>query len=219
MWFLFYSLLSFLRFVQVNKSSSEVISRGDHWCRRELSAVFYYLLINFLFKFWVPVVFVVPKETPEKCHSSPSSDTMLHSTEEGYKTLHQGYTRRTYSQTTVTNNWTCWKDEANLVFRLVTPEGKICLPCLLGITLLVPWEKKSAVLHGLIINPSLTKLFRWRWLDVSFILFLAFLVSGKKQKNKTEQNKNEANIKPPWLHLWLITHTTYQNWVHSTWQV
>ena len=57
--------------------------------------------------------------------------------------------------------------------------------------------KKSAVLHGLIINPSLTKLFRWRWLDVSLILFLAFLVSGKKQKNKTEQNKNEANIKPP----------------------
>lgn len=60
-----------------------------------------------------------------------------------------------------------------------------------------PLRKKSAVLHGLIINPSLTKLFRWRWLDVSLILFLAFLVSGKKQKNKTEQNKNEANIKPP----------------------
>ena len=58
-------------------------------------------------------------------------------------------------------------------------------------------RKKSAVLHGLIINPSLTKLFRWRWLDVSLILFLAFLVSGKKQKNKTELNKNEANIKPP----------------------
>ena len=58
-------------------------------------------------------------------------------------------------------------------------------------------RKKSTVLHGLIINPSLTKLFRWRWLDVSLILFLAFLVSGKKQKNKTEQNKNEANIKPP----------------------
>ena len=58
-------------------------------------------------------------------------------------------------------------------------------------------RKKSAVLHGLIINPSLTKLFRWRWLDVSLILFLAFLVSEKKQKNKTEQNKNEANIKPP----------------------
>ena len=60
-----------------------------------------------------------------------------------------------------------------------------------------PLRKKSAVLNGLIINPSLTKLFRWRWLDVSLILFLAFLVSGKKQKNKTEQNKNEANIKPP----------------------
>ena len=58
-------------------------------------------------------------------------------------------------------------------------------------------RKQSAVLHGLIINPSLTKLFRWRWLDVSLILFLAFLVSGEKQKNKTEQNKNEANIKPP----------------------
>ena len=60
-----------------------------------------------------------------------------------------------------------------------------------------PLREKSAVLHGLIINPSLTKLFRWRWLDVSLILFLAFLVSGKKQKNKTEQNKNEANIKSP----------------------
>ena len=58
-------------------------------------------------------------------------------------------------------------------------------------------RKKSAVLHGLIINPSLTKLFRWRWLDVSLILFLAFLVSGKKQKSK----QNRTKTKPISSHL------------------
>ena len=63
-----------------------------------------------------------------------------------------------------------------------------------------------------IINPSLAKLFRSRWLDIGLVLFLP--VYGPRFRPSwsiNTQKKNMANIQPSWTHTWSITHICQLN--------
>ena len=59
-----------------------------NYCQVKLGCISY-LLINFPFKFRVPVMFVIPKNTSEQRHYSLPSDTLLDSLEEWNEALHQ----------------------------------------------------------------------------------------------------------------------------------
>jgi len=60
-----------------------------------------------------------------------------------------------------------------------------------------------------VINSSLTKLVRSRWLDIGLILFFASLWTSTSSRFINTQKKNLANIQPSWRHTWSITRTYF----------